>query len=43
MLTSHAVKDLVAGSGLAFMPQGTRAFTNLPGEWRLFAVECGDG
>ncbi len=40
-LVSHAVKDLVAGSGLAFAARGARAFADLPGEWRLFAVERG--
>lgn len=42
VLISHAVKDLVAGSGLEFAPRGARAFANLPGEWRLFAVGRGD-
>ena len=42
VLISHAVKDLVAGSGLAFTPQGARAFADLPGEWRLFAVGRND-
>jgi pimeloyl-ACP methyl ester carboxylesterase/DNA-binding winged helix-turn-helix (wHTH) protein len=36
---SNAVKDLVAGSGLAFTSRGSRAFADLPGEWRLFVLE----
>jgi hypothetical protein len=43
VVVSHAVKDLVAGSGLAFTPQGTQEFVDLPGEWRLFAVAQGEG
>ena len=35
---SHAVKDLVAGSGLRFEDRGARALKGVPGEWRLFAV-----
>lgn len=42
-LVSHAVKDLVAGAGLEFAPRGARAFADLPGQWRLFAAERGDG
>jgi DNA-binding winged helix-turn-helix (wHTH) protein/pimeloyl-ACP methyl ester carboxylesterase len=38
VLISHAVKDLVAGSGIEFEPCGTQTFENLPGEWRLFTV-----
>jgi hypothetical protein len=36
---SNAVKNLVAGSGLAFTSRGSRAFADLPGEWRLFVLE----
>jgi hypothetical protein len=32
------VKDLVAGSGLAFEDRGTRELKGVPGEWRLFSV-----
>ena len=42
-LISHAVKDLVAGAGLAFAPRAARTFADLPGEWRLFAVEREEG
>ncbi|MGA9770742.1 MAG: alpha/beta fold hydrolase [Blastocatellia bacterium] len=43
VLISHTVKDLVAGSGIEFEPVGTRAFENLPGEWRLFTVRPATG
>jgi pimeloyl-ACP methyl ester carboxylesterase len=39
VLVSSTVKDLVAGSGLAFADRGTRPLKGVPGEWRLFAVE----
>jgi class 3 adenylate cyclase len=39
VLVSSTVKDLVAGSGLAFRERGTRQLKGIPGEWRLFAVE----
>ncbi len=35
---SGTVRDLVAGSGLNFQDQGSRALKGIPGEWRLFAV-----
>jgi class 3 adenylate cyclase len=38
VLVSGTVKDLVAGSGLAFEDRGMRALKGVPGEWRLFAV-----
>lgn len=38
VLVSGTVKDLVAGSGLAFEDRGLRALKGVPGEWRLFAV-----
>ena len=41
VLVSHTVKDLVAGSGIRFEERGTYALENVPGEWRLFAVERG--
>jgi class 3 adenylate cyclase len=37
-LLSSTVKDLVAGSGIEFEPRAARAFTDLPGEWQLFAA-----
>ena len=39
ILVSSTVKDLVAGSGIAFADRGPRALKGVPGEWRLFAVE----
>jgi len=32
------MRDLVAGSGLAFEDRGLHAFKGLPGEWRLYAL-----
>jgi len=41
VLVSSTVKDLVAGSGIAFEERGVRPLKGVPGEWRLFAVEKG--
>jgi len=38
VLVSQTVKDLVAGSGLAFDDRGLAALRGIPGEWRLYAV-----
>jgi class 3 adenylate cyclase len=38
VLVSSTVKDLVAGSGLAFQDRGAHELKGVPGEWRLFAV-----
>jgi class 3 adenylate cyclase len=38
VLVSSTVKDLVAGSGIAFSERGTHELKGIPGEWRLFAV-----
>jgi pimeloyl-ACP methyl ester carboxylesterase len=38
VLVSSTVKDLVAGSGIAFVERGARELKGIPGEWRLFAV-----
>jgi class 3 adenylate cyclase len=38
VLVSSTVKDLVAGSGMAFEDRGEAALKGVPGEWRLFAV-----
>ena len=40
--TLVTVKDLVAGSGLRFEDRGVQALKDVPGEWRLFAVERED-
>jgi pimeloyl-ACP methyl ester carboxylesterase/class 3 adenylate cyclase len=38
ILTSRTVKDLVAGSGLAFEDRGTHALKGVPDDWQLYAV-----
>ncbi len=38
VLVSSTVKDLVAGSGLAFEERGEHPLKGVPGEWRLFSV-----
>jgi class 3 adenylate cyclase len=38
VLVSHTVKDLVAGSGLAFGERGEHELKGVPGTWRLFCV-----
>ena len=39
VLVSSTVKDLVAGSGIAFADRGAAELKGIPGEWRLYAVE----
>jgi class 3 adenylate cyclase len=39
VLVSSTVKDLVAGSGIAFAERGTHELKGVPGEWQLFAVD----
>jgi class 3 adenylate cyclase/pimeloyl-ACP methyl ester carboxylesterase len=39
VLVSSTVKDLVAGSGIAFQERGAVELKGVPGEWSLFAVE----
>jgi class 3 adenylate cyclase len=39
VLVSSTVKDLVAGSGLAFQDRGQHQLKGIPGEWRLYSVE----
>jgi class 3 adenylate cyclase/pimeloyl-ACP methyl ester carboxylesterase len=41
ILVSQTVKDLVAGSGIAFRDRGAAQLKGLPGEWRLYAVDAG--
>ena len=43
VLVSSTVKDLVAGSRIQFEDRGAHALKGVPGEWRLFAVDCGGG
>ena len=38
VLVSQTVKDLVAGSGLAFEDRGSAELKGVPGEWRLYAL-----
>jgi len=38
ILVSSTVKDLVVGSGIRFISQGTYSLKGVPGEWSLFAV-----
>jgi hypothetical protein len=38
LLVSSTVKDLVAGSGIAFRDRGEQVLRGVPGTWRLFAV-----
>jgi class 3 adenylate cyclase/DNA-binding CsgD family transcriptional regulator len=38
VLASSTVRDLVAGSGLAFEDRGHHPLAGIPGEWPLFAV-----
>ena len=38
VLVSSTVKDLVAGSGIAFEDHGTYELKGIPGEWRLYGV-----
>ena len=39
VLVSSTVKDLVAGSGIAFADRGSHVLKGLADEWRVFAVE----
>ncbi|HEX7271762.1 MAG TPA: adenylate/guanylate cyclase domain-containing protein [Casimicrobiaceae bacterium] len=40
VLVSSTVKDLVAGSGLAFEDRGVRKLKGVPDEWRVYAVSA---
>jgi class 3 adenylate cyclase len=39
VLISSTVRDLVAGSGLAFDDRGVHALKGVPGEWHLYALQ----
>jgi pimeloyl-ACP methyl ester carboxylesterase/class 3 adenylate cyclase len=41
VLVSSTVKDLVAGSGIAFDERGAHTLKGVPGEWRLSAAVAG--
>ncbi len=38
VLVSSTVKDLIAGSGLAFADRGEHTLKGVPGRWRIFAL-----
>jgi class 3 adenylate cyclase len=38
VLVSSTVKDLVAGSGIAFSDRGAHELKGIPGEWQIFAL-----
>jgi class 3 adenylate cyclase len=40
VFVSSTVKDLVAGSGIAFEERGATDLKGVPGDWRLYAVAC---
>jgi len=40
VLVSQTVRDLVAGSGIAFDDRGSHELKGVPGEWRLYAVRA---
>jgi pimeloyl-ACP methyl ester carboxylesterase len=39
VLASSTVKDLVAGSGIAFADRGEHVLRGVPGEWRIFSAQ----
>jgi class 3 adenylate cyclase len=39
VLVTSKVKDVVAGSGIAFLDRGEHGLKGVPGNWRLFSVE----
>ena len=38
ILVTSTVKDLVAGSGIAFNDRGTHELKGVPGDWRLYSI-----
>jgi len=38
VMVSQTVKDLTAGSGLRFEPQGARRLKGVPDEWQIFSA-----
>jgi class 3 adenylate cyclase/pimeloyl-ACP methyl ester carboxylesterase len=40
VLVSSTVRDIVAGSGIAFEPRGEHVLKGIPGAWRLFSVSA---
>ncbi len=43
VLVSRTVKDLVAGSGIAFSDRGEQELKGVPGSWHLYTVTDGGG
>ena len=43
VLVSSTVRDLLAGSGLAFADRGLRALKGIPGDWRIYNLELRRG
>jgi class 3 adenylate cyclase len=41
VLVSSTVKDLVAGSGMAFQEHGLHELKGIPGEWRVYTLATG--
>jgi len=41
LLVSRTVKDLVAGSGYAFVSRGLHRLKGVPDEWEILAVQAG--
>jgi class 3 adenylate cyclase len=41
VLVTGTVKDLVAGSGIAFEPRGEHELKGVPGAWAIYAVADG--
>ena len=39
VLVSSTVKDLVAGSGIAFDDRGSHMLKGIPDAWRVYAVQ----
>ena len=39
VMVSRTVKDLVAGSGMAFTERGVHRLKGVPDEWQLYSVE----
>ena len=38
ILVSSTVRDLVVGSGIAFVDRGSRVLKGVPGRWRIYAA-----
>jgi hypothetical protein len=38
VLVSQTIRDLVVGSTIELAPHSRRSFTDVPGDWDIFAV-----